>query len=229
MKAKITRRRGAPKAADKAQQPAGARQWRNRIAGHGEVDAKELAANPKNWRIHPKAQQDALQGVLKKVGWVQDVVVNQRSGFVVDGHARVSLAAAAGEQVPVVYVDLSEEEEALILATLDPLSAMAVTDEELFGALAKDLVCDDSALEALIRQTSGDSGEEKSGPAGSEGDSTPSGQAPIIQYNIIFNSVDEQKAWFEFLKALRGLYPDLTIAERIVKYVGERAPAAAAA
>ena len=41
-------------------------------------------------------------------------------GFVVDGHARVALAISAGERVPVVYVDLSEKEEALILATLDP-------------------------------------------------------------------------------------------------------------
>lgn len=220
MKANITRRKGAPKRPDD-------RQWRNRITGHGEVDAKELAANPKNWRIHPKAQQDALQGVLKQVGWVQDVILNRRSGFVVDGHARVALAAAAGEKVPVVYVDLSDEEEALVLATLDPMSAMAVTDEELFGSLVKGLVADDSALEALIKQTSGATGEEKSGPAGSEGDSTPSGQAPVIQYNIIFNSTDEQKVWFEFLKRLRVEFPDLTIAERIVGYIASHGAAAA--
>src|SRR6266705_1108793 len=105
--------------------------WRNRIVGHGEEDPEQLLANPRNWRIHPKAQQDALAGVLAQVGWVQDVIVNQRSGFVVDGHARVAIAISAGERVPVVYVDLSDEEEALILATIDPLSAMAVTDSDL--------------------------------------------------------------------------------------------------
>lgn len=105
--------------------------WRNRISGHGEEDPNRLLCNPKNWRLHPKAQQNALAGVLAEIGWVQDVIVNRRTGFVVDGHARVALAISAGERVPVVYVDLSEQEEALIIATFDPLSAMAVANEEL--------------------------------------------------------------------------------------------------
>ena len=34
--------------------------WRNRISGSGEEAPDQLLANPANWRIHPKAQQDAL-------------------------------------------------------------------------------------------------------------------------------------------------------------------------
>jgi hypothetical protein len=34
------------------------------------------------------------------VGWVQRVLVNQRSGFVVDGHAWVALAITRGETFP---------------------------------------------------------------------------------------------------------------------------------
>ena len=87
------------------------RRWKNRIVGHGEVDSEQLLANPKNWRIHPKNQRDALVGVLSEIGWVQDVIVNKQTGFVVVGHARVALAIKAGERVPVVYVDLTEKEE----------------------------------------------------------------------------------------------------------------------
>src|ERR1700730_8835436 len=119
--------------------------WRNRIVGHGEEDPTQLLANPKNWRIHPKAQQDALAGVLAEVGWVQDVIVNKRTGFVVDGHARVALAISADERVPVVYVDLSEQEESLILTTLDPLSAMAAADEDLLAELVGTLEVSDAA------------------------------------------------------------------------------------
>ncbi len=115
------------------------RQWRNRIIGNGEEDAEQLLANPRNWRIHPKEQQAALKGILEEVGWVQNVIVNQRTGFVVDGHARVAMAISAGEPVPVVYVDLSEQEEALVLATLDPLSAMAGKDDELLRSLIADI------------------------------------------------------------------------------------------
>ena len=99
--------------------------WRNRITGSGEEAPDQLLANPANWRIHPN-QQDALAGALDAVGWVQQVLVNRRTGFVVDGHARVALAISRGEpSVPVLYVDLSPDEEALVLATLDPIGAMA--------------------------------------------------------------------------------------------------------
>jgi redox-sensitive bicupin YhaK (pirin superfamily) len=85
--------------------------WRNRIAGAGEEAPDQLLANPANWRIHPKTQQDALAGALDAVGWVQQVLVNRRTGFVVDGHARVALALSRGEpSVPVLYVDLATHE-----------------------------------------------------------------------------------------------------------------------
>ncbi len=86
--------------------------WQNRIIGEGEEDPSQLLANPSNFRIHPKPQQDALSGVLSEVGWVQRVLVNQRTGHVIDGHLRVSLAISRNEPtVPVIYVDLSPEEE----------------------------------------------------------------------------------------------------------------------
>lgn len=133
--------------------------WRSRIIGHGEEAPDQLLANPRNWRIHPKAQQDALAGVLDQVGWVQDIIVNQRSGHVVDGHARVAIAISRNEpSVPVVYVDLSEDEEALILATLDPLSAMAATDREQLDALLQEVSTGDAAVQAMLDQLAQDAG-----------------------------------------------------------------------
>lgn len=125
--------------------------WRSRIIGHGEEAPDQLLANPRNWRIHPKAQQDALAGVLDEVGWVQDIIVNQRTGHVVDGHARVAIAISRDEPtVPVVYVDLSLEEEGLILATLDPLSAMAGKDEELLRDLLASVETDSEAVQTML-------------------------------------------------------------------------------
>jgi hypothetical protein len=105
--------------------------WRNRIVGTGEEAPDQLVANPLNWRTHPGPQRDALRGSLAEVGWVQQVLVNQRTGHVVDGHARVEEALSRQEAtVPVLYVDLSPEEEALVLATLDPIGAMATQGRE---------------------------------------------------------------------------------------------------
>jgi ParB-like chromosome segregation protein Spo0J len=105
--------------------------WASRIVGHGDVPPESLTANPRNWRKHPDAQRKALAGALSEVGWVAQVIVNKRTGHVVDGHARVELAVERKEaMVPVVYVDLTPDEEAVVLACLDSLSAMATTDTE---------------------------------------------------------------------------------------------------
>jgi len=87
--------------------PVGDPAWRNRIVGSGEEAPDQLVANPQNWRVHPGNQRDALRGSLATVGWVQQVLVNRRTGHVVDEHARVEEALSRNEaSVPVLYVDL---------------------------------------------------------------------------------------------------------------------------
>lgn len=133
--------------------------WHSRIVGHGEEPPDQLLANPLQWKIHPKAQQDALSGILSKVGWVQSVVVNRRTQHMIDGHARVGLAISRGEPtVPVVYVDLSEEEERLMLAALDPLSAMAVADKDQLAALLAEVRVGDAAVQAMLAELAEKSG-----------------------------------------------------------------------
>lgn len=106
------------------------KEWKNRIVGHAEFDPKNLVPNPENWRLHPKNQQEAMEGALDDIGWVSTITVNQNTGLVVDGHLRLDLALRRKEAlVPVTLVDLTPEEEAAVLATLDPISAMAKTDK----------------------------------------------------------------------------------------------------
>jgi hypothetical protein len=133
--------------------------WQNRIIGEGEESPDQLLANPANWRVHPKHQQDALAGVLNEVGWVQRVIVNQRTGHIVDGHLRVSLALQRNEPtIPVVYVDLDEAEEALVLATLDPLSALATTDAGKLDELLRDISTGEAAVQEMLAELAERSG-----------------------------------------------------------------------
>lgn len=128
-----------------------AQPWHNRITGYGEEAPDQLLAHPANWRLHPKHQQDALAGVLREVGVVQNVIVNKQSGFVVDGHLRVALALRDGQPlIPVTYVDLSESEEALILATLDPIGSFAATDAAKLDALLREVTTGDAAVQTML-------------------------------------------------------------------------------
>jgi len=125
--------------------------WRNRIVGTAEVSPDQLLAFPCNARIHPQAQQAALEGVLAEVGWVQDIIVNQRSAYVLDGHLRVALALRHGvPTVPVKYVDLDEAEERLVVATLDPIAAMAGYDTEILTSLLADVSTGQAAVQQLL-------------------------------------------------------------------------------
>ena len=130
--------------------------WRSRIVGSGAEEPGQLLANPANWRTHPAAQRAALRGSLDTVGWVQQVLVNTTTGHVVDGHARIEEAISRGEaSVPVLYVELSAEEEALVLASLDPIGAMAERDHGRLTALLADVTVDDAGLRALLTELGG--------------------------------------------------------------------------
>lgn len=151
--------------------------WRNRIVGEGDEPPDQLLANPMNFRTHPGTQADALRGVLADVGWVQRIIVNRRSGHVVDGHLRVAEALKAGAAtVPVLYVDLDEAEERLILSTLDPLSAMAGTDAAQLDALLREVSTDSPAVAAMLDALAQEAGIVPSvepGAGGDEFDPTP--------------------------------------------------------
>lgn len=125
--------------------------WKNRIVGHGEERPDQLLAHPLNWRGHPIEQQNVVEELLERVGWVQRVLVNRRTGHVVDGHLRVELAIRRDEEtVPVTYIDVDEQEERLILASLDSSSAMAFTDQEKLSELLADLPEELSELTAVL-------------------------------------------------------------------------------
>ena len=125
--------------------------WRNRIIGEAEVAPDQLLANPANARRHPQAQQAALADVLAEVGVVQRVIVNNRTGHVVDGHARIALALRLDQpSIPVLYVDLDPREEALVLATLDPIGAMATYDAEALDHLLREVNTGSAALQQVL-------------------------------------------------------------------------------
>lgn len=150
--------------------------FRSRIVGEGEEAPDQLLANPLNWRTHPREQLDALEGLLQQVGYVQRVVVNRRTGHLVDGHARVSLALRRHEgTIPVLYVDLSEAEERLVLAALDPIGGMAGTDQELLDQLLDGMKAEDEGLQALLSELH----SEQTGTAGNT-DPEQVPEAPVV-------------------------------------------------
>lgn len=110
---------------------------RNRIVGYRVVKASDLAEHPKNWRIHPEGQKKAMRGVLNQVGWVDAVLFNTTTQRILDGHLRRDLAE--DQFIPVLDVELTEEEELLVLATFDPITALADMNAKMLDEIIEGL------------------------------------------------------------------------------------------
>jgi len=124
---------------------------RNRVKSLRMVPASDLRPNPKNWRTHPKAQQDALRGVLSEIGLADACLARELpdgSLMLIDGHLR---AETLGDgDVPVLILDVNEAEADKLLATLDPLAAMAEKDAEQLAALLGTLKDQNDNLAAMV-------------------------------------------------------------------------------
>lgn len=148
---------------------------RNRVKSLRMVPASDLKPNPKNWRTHPKAQQDALRGVLAEVGLADACLARELpdgSLMLIDGHLR---AETLGDgDVPVLILDVNEAEADKILATLDPLAAMADSDAAKLDELLRNVDTGSEALQKLMASTASDAGlyQELSAPVG-DGDEEP--------------------------------------------------------
>jgi len=130
---------------------------RDRIKEFRRVRAKELVWNPKNWRTHPKAQQAALRALLSEIGYADALLVRQLPDgrlMLIDGHLRTETTPDA--LVPVLVLDVNEEEADKLLLTLDPLAAMAEADAERISQLLATVRTEDPAIEHLLRLTAGE-------------------------------------------------------------------------
>lgn len=113
--------------------------WQFRVVGHDLVSPGDLITHPDNFKGHPEAQRDSLLAAIDEVGFVGEVLVSRRSGRILDGHLRVAEALRTGQPVvPVGWVDCqSDEDEAAILASHDPIGAMATADKQKLAALTE--------------------------------------------------------------------------------------------
>ena len=130
---------------------------RNRVINLTLEVPEDLLANPMNARRHPAEQRDVLRASLEELGWIAPVVVNDRTGFMIDGHARVEEAITEGTPViPVVHVELDPDEERLALAVFDPITNLAIYDQERLDDLIASILTDSEPLNALLASLSGE-------------------------------------------------------------------------
>jgi DNA modification methylase len=123
---------------------------RDRITELRRVRAGALLPNPKNWRRHPKAQADALRGLLSEIGYADALLAREtpKGLMLIDGHLRAETTPDA--EVPVLVLDVSEQEADKLLLSLDPLAAMAEGDTDALRALLAQVETDSADVQRML-------------------------------------------------------------------------------
>ena len=166
---------------------------KDRIKELRRVPASQLIPNPKNWRTHPEKQKNAIQGVLAEIGYADALIARELpdgSLMLLDGHLRAE--TTPNQEVPVLVLDLDEAEADKLLATLDPISAMAGKSDELYADLIAEMETSSAAVRDLLDQTLGI-------PEGIES-AIPQTEAvipTIFQIVVDCESEDEQRELYE--------------------------------
>ena len=124
---------------------------RNRVKELRYVPASQLQPNPKNWRTHPEGQQNALRGILAEVGIAGAVLARETPEgglMLIDGHLRADVLQ--NTEVPVLVLDVNEAEADKLLATIDPLGAMAEADADKLRELLEEVESSNHELSEML-------------------------------------------------------------------------------
>ena len=126
---------------------------RNRIKRLDYIPANQLLANPNNPRRHPGKQREALRGSLETLGYYDAVIMNERTGYLIDGHARVEEQLTLDETatIPVLVVDMTEAEENQALLTHDYITQLAIYDQDTLNDLLQQTEAYDDRIADLLQ------------------------------------------------------------------------------
>lgn len=168
---------------------------RDRIKELRRVKASELLPNPKNWRTHPVAQQDALKGILAEVGFAGAVLVRELddgSLMLIDGHMRAE--TTHDQEIPVLILDVDEAESDKLLATFDPIAAMAESDAHALDALLRNVDTGSEALQKMLAELAEGAGlyrvNDIPAPELKDGDRDPFRQATFTLHDEQWEAVE---------------------------------------
>ena len=187
----------------------------------------DLVPYANNSRTHTQYQISQIANSIKKFGFTNPILIDSNN-TIIAGHGRLEAVKLLGhEEVPCIAITgLSKSQiRALIIAdnklalnaswnfqTLNEeiknlkeeefdLNILGFADLELTSILNNEIF-NDSETQELIK------------------DNFDQTNNFIIQYNIIFDNTFQQDAWFELIKNLKIIYPDLqTTGERLSEFI----------
>jgi ParB-like chromosome segregation protein Spo0J len=188
----------------------------------------ELVLDPENARLHPEENLKAIEESLARFGQVLPLVVHAETKRVVGGNGTLQAMQRLGWSEADVFLfegdldqaralgialnrtsELAEWDVSQLGATLAELEEMGLPPQRLgFSTEALDVMF--PAVQEPFRADDADFKEDPK-PAPPE--------RPDIRYDLIFDTAEQQKRFFAFLKWLKAEQEGETTAERLDAYL----------
>lgn len=127
---------------------------RNRVKTLKRMKAGDLRPHPLNYRVHGDDQMNPLRALLGEVGIAEALVAYEDGDeyVLIDGHARASVDP---QQVwPVLILDVTADEASKLLATMNPLGALATHDGQRLNTLLQGIETEADALVDFLHDLS---------------------------------------------------------------------------
>src|SRR5438552_10513909 len=123
---------------------------KNRIKAHRRVRAGDLVPHELNPRVHTEVQRAALQALYDEIGFARSLLAYELPDGrlkLIDGHLRRELTP--DEEVVVEVLDVTDDEARALLLSIDPLAALARTDQAIHKKLRQITETDSKVLKEL--------------------------------------------------------------------------------
>jgi hypothetical protein len=145
----------------------------------------DLHAHPNNARIHPEASLTAVKNSIETFGFVNPIIA-LADGTIVAGEGRWRAARAAGlDQVPVVVVDMTEQEALSYLVVDNATTELSFWDDAMMEEIAGELAATDWDLRKVWEFDFIPELPDDPGAPGTEPPAPPAGPGAAIEYRVI--------------------------------------------
>jgi hypothetical protein len=129
---------------------------RDRIRELRRVPAHQLRPHSRTWRQHPPRQRAAVRGLLAELGYCDALLARELpdgSLMLIDGHLRREITPET--EVPVLVLDVSEQEADKLVLTLDPLAGLAEANPQALQALLERVQTSTAVVTELLNEMAG--------------------------------------------------------------------------
>jgi hypothetical protein len=183
------------------------------------VDINSIRPWPRNYN---NGDVDAISASLKKSGQFRAIVVRKGTGEILAGNHVYAAAMGLGwTEIAATFVEATDEQAKRIAIADNRTAQLAKPDEGLLAELLQELPdLEGTGYDERTFNELTDRVNDAATMIGSDGEKEYNPDA-VIKYVVVFDSLDQQNHWFDFLKVIRRRYPgdDITIAGRLDRFL----------